>query len=242
MTDPGTPTEYLYAVDHCRGSLDCFTAYLGHPATPEEHWAGHLTRFRITRRTPKRIYYVQGENPAQTRVAYVDRQKIEADGEVTRGRYYAPDHHLYLTEPPMPEWFAPRRPADPDGQTCRTVDVDGEPVSYRGDGEPLSEEARGALTHVVRAARQRFDAEHADDPPVLATVADAVHAQLTQRGMRGSELAAELGVRHSAVVRLMQHAGTLTVAELAALARWAGLDVVAVPRGGQPTVAPNPAT
>lgn len=122
---------------------------------------------------------------------------------------------------------------DPDGQTCRpeTLD-DGTPIIFRGPGGPIDDETRAALTELAAAARRHHAAVHADDPPVLAAVADAVHAQIRQRGLRGSQLARELGVRHSVVVRLMQHSDTLTVRELTRLARWAGLDVAAVPRDG----------
>lgn len=113
---------------------------------------------------------------------------------------------------------------------CRATLVDGVPVTYHGD-EEMPPDVAQAFAVVVRAARIRFDAEHADDPPVLAVVADACRAMAERRGMRGSEVARELGMKHAVVVRLMQHSANLTVAELAALARWAGLDVTAVPAG-----------
>lgn len=97
----GRSIEYLYAVDFCRGSLDCFTAHLDHPVTPQEHWAGHLVRFRITHKTPRRVFF---ENH-RGRIQSVDRQTIEATGEIYRGgsHFGAPDSHLYLAEPPMPK-------------------------------------------------------------------------------------------------------------------------------------------
>ncbi len=96
------PVEYLYAIDHCRGSLDCDNAY--EPMTPEQHWQHHIRSFRITKRTAKRIYYVRRE-PGD--IGYVDRQGLEEKGEVWRaGGWWEADKHLYATPPPAPEHIA----------------------------------------------------------------------------------------------------------------------------------------
>jgi hypothetical protein len=94
--------EYLYG--HSFGGED----------TP-----GHPVRFRITRRTKKRIFYIRpGEDidrhgvpidysqcgiqilgPSEEKVAFVDRQKLEADGHVySRSRgWWCDDFHLHIS-------------------------------------------------------------------------------------------------------------------------------------------------
>lgn len=52
-----------------------------------------------------------------------------------------------------------RLAAAPD-DTCRVVDIDGEPVRVRGSGD-MSDESRAALSEVIGAARRRHAAERA---------------------------------------------------------------------------------
>lgn len=120
---------------------------------------------------------------------------------------------------------------DPDGDVCRTMMVDGEPVMFHGADGPMSDRAREAFTAVVRAARDQHARDHADDPTFMSAVAEAVHAEAEKRGLHGFQIAAELGVRHSTVVRLMQQSAYLTVGELDRFARWAGLEITAAPKG-----------
>ena len=59
---------------------------------------------------------------------------------------------------------------DEAGDTCRSVDVDGEPVRVRGHGDFTEQDAQ-FFGEVVRAAKRKYEAEHApalaedDDPP-----------------------------------------------------------------------------
>ena len=59
----------------------------------------------ITRKTPKRIYFTL--RTGQT--GYVDRQRIEADGEIYHGQTY---RRLHLTPPEIPK--PPRKPSLPE--------------------------------------------------------------------------------------------------------------------------------
>lgn len=102
MTQPtpaaAVPVEYLYAIE-------------------TEHWEGNddvwvprrVVAFRITKKTPKRIYYVRRERgPGEVEIGCINRQKIEADGEIYNhgaGGWWARDFHLHL-EPPVIEQAA----------------------------------------------------------------------------------------------------------------------------------------
>lgn len=84
------PIEYLYAID-------------GNRFDGNDDWiASYIVTFRITKKTPKRIYYVRsqydGEDPV---IGFVNRQDIEANGEVHNyGVHWCrPDRHLYLNPP-----------------------------------------------------------------------------------------------------------------------------------------------
>jgi hypothetical protein len=91
--------EYLYG--HTHGGEDL---------------PGHPVRFRIVKKTAKRVYYLQAEeeidqhgvavthefirtSDSNDRIGFVDRQKLEATGEVyNRGRHWCyPDFHLYAS-------------------------------------------------------------------------------------------------------------------------------------------------
>ncbi|WP_256789871.1 hypothetical protein [Frankia sp. AvcI1] len=100
--------DWLWEIEDCRGSLDCWTAYAGRTVGPEEHWKGHLERIRITRRTPKRVYYDAGFG-RQNRERSVDRAELETTGESRQGRSWW-EGTLYAAEPPMPESWAPPAP------------------------------------------------------------------------------------------------------------------------------------
>ncbi|MFF1650176.1 hypothetical protein [Streptomyces sp. NPDC058240] len=89
--------EFLYAVD---SSVADDSRFYEPP---------RVVRFRITRKTPKRIYYVRREDGLTTSTGFVDRQRIEADGEIysrTRG-WWAPDFHLYLSPPELEQATKP---------------------------------------------------------------------------------------------------------------------------------------
>lgn len=98
--------EYLYAIqaEHDVGDDSRF------------HVPKRVITFRITKKTPKRIYYIRAERGHQradgtfphTDIGYVDRQQIEADGEIWRksAGWWESDARLYL-EPPLLETYAP---------------------------------------------------------------------------------------------------------------------------------------
>lgn len=87
--------EWLWEIEPCRGSLDCWTAYAGRKVSPEAHWNGHLRRYRIIKRTPRRIYLTDCG-----RTYVVDRTALDANGSVRSSRLYA---ELYAAEPSMPD-------------------------------------------------------------------------------------------------------------------------------------------
>lgn len=88
--------EYLYAIEaeHYEGDDSRF------------HVPARVITFRITRKTPKRIYYLRHEQRGQ--VGYVDRQQIEAEGELFRksAGWWERDARLYL-RPPVLKVYAP---------------------------------------------------------------------------------------------------------------------------------------
>jgi hypothetical protein len=92
------PVEYLYG--HSHGGEDS---------------PGHPVRYRITKKTAKRVYYVRQEEwldergelqsrqpytpTDDERIGFVNRQKLDADGNVyNRGVHWCyPDFHLYVS-------------------------------------------------------------------------------------------------------------------------------------------------
>lgn len=91
-------TEYLYGVD---STVSDDARFYQRP---------RVVRFRITKKTAKRIYYVASEDwEPRPRIGFVDRQRIEADGEIyLRNRHWsAPDFHLYLNPPEIQQQDKP---------------------------------------------------------------------------------------------------------------------------------------
>lgn len=88
--------EYLYAIqpEHYQG--DDNRLYV-----PKQ-----VITFRIIRKTSKRIYYLRHERRGRTDVGYIDRQKIEADGELFRksAGWWELDARLYLEAPELEEY------------------------------------------------------------------------------------------------------------------------------------------
>jgi hypothetical protein len=119
--DPGTsdawPVEYLYARDRygCDDSGDYYGPCPCRALPRQEAWQYHLVPFRITKKTAKRIYYVRRESrhADELEVGFVDRQKLEVDGEVSnRGVHWSQvDSHLYAATDP-PEGWQRWRPAE----------------------------------------------------------------------------------------------------------------------------------
>lgn len=97
MTAPA-PVEFLYGID---SSVDDDARFYEAP---------RIVRFRITKKTPRRIYYVASRDwESRPRVGFVDRRRIETDGEVySRNRHWsAPDFHLYLNPPELEQSTKP---------------------------------------------------------------------------------------------------------------------------------------
>ncbi|WNI19209.1 hypothetical protein [Actinacidiphila sp. ITFR-21] len=93
------PVEFLYGID---SSVDDDSTRYRSP---------HVVQFRITKKTPKRIYYVASRDwDRHPRIRFVDRHRIEADGEIYRrsAGWWETDNHLYLNPPEL------RQPAKPD--------------------------------------------------------------------------------------------------------------------------------
>ena len=93
MTTAPAAIEYLYGID---SSVSDDSRYYEPP---------RVVRFRITKKTPKRIYYLRRDDGLRAETGYVNRQQIEADGEIYNhgaGGWWAPDFHLHL-EPPVIE-------------------------------------------------------------------------------------------------------------------------------------------
>lgn len=90
--------EYLYAIEaeHYEGDDSRF------------YVPKRVITFRITKKTAKRIYYLRREQFGRMEVGYVDRQQIEADGELFRksAGWWELDARLYL-KPPVLETYAP---------------------------------------------------------------------------------------------------------------------------------------
>jgi hypothetical protein len=100
------PIEYLYARDSCWSDGPCPCEDL----TGTARWNYHLKKFQIIKKTAQRIYYtrdpisfVDGSTYAFSRgTAFVDREKIEREGETRTRKWWCSDYHLYL-QPPQPE-------------------------------------------------------------------------------------------------------------------------------------------
>lgn len=83
--DEVVATEYVYGIDASVADDNRF------------YRPPHAVAFPITKRTPKRVYY---EINGRTR--FVDRQQLEADGQVRRvGGWWEPDLTVYLSEPTL---------------------------------------------------------------------------------------------------------------------------------------------
>lgn len=126
MTDLAA-TEYLYGID---SSVSDDARFYEPP---------RVVRFRITKKTPRRIYYVASADwEPRPRIGFVDRQRIEADGEVyLRNRHWsAPDFHLYLAEPELAD------PQKPDLAALKDAMAAAHPDRGGTDAEFIAARAR----------------------------------------------------------------------------------------------------
>ena len=87
-------TEFLYGIEAEHGS--------GPGWTPTR-----VVQFRITKKTPRRIYYLPHEWRDEQR--FVDRAALERDGQVTRksGGWWESDLTVYLKPPTLTETQQP---------------------------------------------------------------------------------------------------------------------------------------
>lgn len=105
---------------------------------PLGNW--EILRYPITKKTAKRIYFTDHYG----RTGYVDRQRIEADGEI----FYRPAARLlYLTEPEIPH-----RPKPPSLTELKQAMADAHPDRGGTDAEFI-------------AARQRYERARALNQP-----------------------------------------------------------------------------
>ncbi|MCY0921864.1 MULTISPECIES: WhiB family transcriptional regulator [unclassified Streptomyces] len=84
--------EYLYGVE------------AEHREDGDDVWVPHrVVRFRVTRKTAHRIFYIRRENDGKPDIGSVDRHKIEAQGEIYRASagWWEIDFHLYLKPPAL---------------------------------------------------------------------------------------------------------------------------------------------
>jgi hypothetical protein len=89
MTAAPAPVEFLYGID------------LGVSDDSRFYEPPRIVRFRITKKTPKRIYYLRRDWSDRQR--FVDRLALERDGQVTRksGGWWESDLTLYLAPPAL---------------------------------------------------------------------------------------------------------------------------------------------
>jgi hypothetical protein len=152
--------EYLYAPGGCSDDGENFCPC--HKMRPAERWNFHLLKFQITKKTKQRIYYKRqpldlveregGTARDDYGIAYVNRRKIEQDGEIwshARGGWWEPDCRLYLTPPPLPEWK--REPEAADLQKLKADMAAAHPD--RGGSNAAFLEARKRYVHARRRVR-----------------------------------------------------------------------------------------
>lgn len=83
------PVEFLYGIQSGRYDAN-------------DDWTdAHVVRFPVTKKTPKRIYYDAREWGTRAHIRFVDRRRIETDGEIRPAsrHWWEADSCLHLTEP-----------------------------------------------------------------------------------------------------------------------------------------------
>jgi hypothetical protein len=90
MTAP-EKVEFLYGIHPGRHDAN------GDWRTPQ------IIAFRVTKKTPRRVYYDASQCGSRYGVRFVDRHRLETDGEVTRrgGQWYEPDLTVHLQPPQL---------------------------------------------------------------------------------------------------------------------------------------------
>jgi len=147
--------EYLYAHDNNSCHWDgnqCGCDNLEGRAK----WDYHTDRFRITKKTAKRVYYIRSDDewePDGVVIGYVDRQKLEADGEVFNhgaGGWWSKDFHL-MAAPPEPP--SEPTPADAKAEVFRLRADMAAAHPDRGGTSEAFIEARSRYMAAKRGAR-----------------------------------------------------------------------------------------
>jgi hypothetical protein len=132
------PVEYLYALHH----------YVSDAGWIPDEWS--VRSFRITKKTPKRVYYVRrsyaGEEPE---IGFVNRQELEANGSVrNRGVHWCMDDSELFLEPP--ELPTAKRQPEPSLSELRKAMADSHPD--RGGDRDSFQAARQAYLAARAAA------------------------------------------------------------------------------------------
>src|SRR5688500_18326251 len=119
--------EYVYGIDSSVSDDDRF------------YQDPHVVQFRITKKTPKRIYYIP-ENWGRPVQRFVDRVALERAGQVRRrsAGWWEPDATVYLKPPEL------QQHAKPDLAALRA-----EMAAAHPD--------RGGSNEAFIAARQRYE-------------------------------------------------------------------------------------
>jgi hypothetical protein len=128
-------------------------------------WNYHMLKFEIIKKTRQRIYYlrraihvVERDYASGVRdltdegIAYINRQKIEQEGEIWShkgGGWWEADCRLYLKPPPLPEWR--REPEMPDLAKLKAAMAAAHPD--RGGSNAAFIEARKRYIEARRRAR-----------------------------------------------------------------------------------------
>lgn len=96
MTTPA-PVEFLYGVRSGRYDAN------------DDWQPAHVVRFPVTKKTPKRVYYDARQFGSRYEIRFVDRHRLETDGEVRRrsGGYWEPDLTVYLNPPVIEQQQVP---------------------------------------------------------------------------------------------------------------------------------------
>jgi hypothetical protein len=138
--------EYLY------GTLSYFS--------DENEHVRRVIPYRITKRTPKRVFYTRDEHPFTLRSGSVDRQSLETHGVATNHArsYHSCDHRLYATSDAAWASITPQPAVAPTLRQLRRAAAEAHPD--RGGSDTAFDAAWGAYQSAkARAAR------HADDTP-----------------------------------------------------------------------------
>lgn len=91
MTAEPAPVEFVYGIES------------GHWEGNDDVWVpAHPVPLRVTKKAPRRIYYLRPGGG--DRVGFIDRQKLEADGQVSRaGGWWETDLRVYRNPPVIDE-------------------------------------------------------------------------------------------------------------------------------------------